>query len=342
MSALSFIKHPYTAAMQAEVAPHLPAIATFRSLIAPLIPQYPESFPLSQCIHDDRACYRWLKARHFNPVQATAMMTSALQYRAQHQLDTILSRPFPKAEQIRLGSRDSWHGHDKEGRPILISRFGSVDAAALHLMATDEERVTYHHYVSEFMHRIVLPQASARCGHLVDSFSCLFDMQGFSTALITKHSYNFVSATIRINSLLYPEAMGQCLIVNCPFVFAMGWNMVKAAIDDVTRSKIVIVRGLGQERISALIDAQELPEFLGGKCRCQGEGGCMVSSEMDVRFGSWLRQHDDCGRGCEETVVGRKGSNGSDGGETEAEYSSGSESEQLCADDSQQMIQSSA
>ena len=313
MTDLSFTKYPYSAAMTAEVSPHLAAIATFRSLLSPLLSQYPASFLLTQVMQDDRACYRWLKARHFSPQAALTMISSALSYRDEHQLDSILSRPFPKAEQIRRLSQDSLHGYDAEGRPVLISRFGSIDSAAISALCSDEERVHYHHYLSEYQHRVVLPAASARLGVLVDSFSCLFDMSGFSTAVITKANYSFVSARISINSLLYPEAMGCSLIVNAPLVFSVGWSMVKAAIDDATRSKILIVRGLPRDRITALIASEQLPAFVGGDCRCNGEqDGCMRHSDTNAAFDSWIRDHSEAvSAGCEETVL-RKGSDGSD------------------------------
>jgi hypothetical protein len=335
MTDLSFTKFPYSPSMTAEVSPHLTAIATFRSLLSSLLSQYPESFLLTQVTQDDRACYRWLKARHFNPQAALTMITAALQYRDEHQLDTILTRPFPKAEQIRRLSQDSLHGYDLEGRPVLISRFGAIDSAAIAALCSEEERVTYHHYLSEYLQRVVLPAASARRGVLVDSFSCLFDMSGFSTAIITKANYNFVSSSISINSLLYPEAMGCSLIVNAPFVFSVGWSMVKAAIDEATRSKILIVRGLPRDRITALIASEQLPAFVGGHCQCNGEqDGCMRSGDINSAFESWIHDHCEAvSAGCEETVL-RKGSDGSDA--EVSDYSNNDNGDEL------QMIQSSA
>jgi hypothetical protein len=193
--------------------------------------------------------------------------------------------------ELRRASHDSWHGWDKKGHPVFIERFGLVDSEEIGRMASSEERVYYHHYINEWVQRVLLIEASKRAGHLIDQVTTVFDMYHFSRSNITKSNYSFVSSTISINSLLYPEIMSACLIVNAPFVFTVGWNMVKSAIDEVTRAKITIVKGLFQDKINAVIDAKHVPTVLGGSCDCvtQHDNTTMCTSELDVMFEEYVK-----------------------------------------------------
>ena len=326
----SWTQYPYTEAQLSEMLPHTAAIASFRALLPPLLSLYPSSYPLHQALHCDRACYRWLKARSFSPSSALSMLKEALAYRAQHSLDTILTTPFPLAIPLRRLSHDSWHHTDLTGHPIFIERFGHADLPSLTALATPSERLHYHHFVSEYVQRILLPSASARAGHLVDSITSIFDMHGFSRATITTANYQHVSSTIKVAALLYPELMSACYIINAPWVFSMGWGMVKGMIDEQTRAKIAIVSGdmSAVKGVEGRIRLDKVPAGLGGTCRCGGGGkavsgeddgcgGCMWDSEEGRRFEEWVRAHEGVG---EDRQASRKGSDSL--GEMEREYSS--------------------
>ena len=280
---MTVTRFPYSPAMQAELAPHAAAIATFRASLSTLRFQYPDSLVLAACETEDRTCYRWLKARQFNQTAALTNLAAALAYRQLHQLDTILQRPFPLALKLRPASQAFWYGYDRSGNPVYIERFGLADSEAVAALCTAEQRVQYHHYISEYVQQVLLVDASQRAGHLVDQMTSVFDMTDFSRANITKANYAYVSACIHINSLLYPELMGQTVIVNAPFVFSIGWNMVKAAIDARTREKITITKGVPADKIGAVIDVAGLPTWLGGQ---KAESEQVAAFELFVRENS--------------------------------------------------------
>lgn len=81
----------------------------------------------------------------------------------------------------------------------------------------------------------------------------------------------------KIGSDYYPEIMGQCFIVNAPMLFTGVWAVVKGFIDEKTRKKITIMGGKYQKDLLELVEAENLPEFLGGKCTCAEHGGCLKS-----------------------------------------------------------------
>lgn len=76
----------------------------------------------------------------------------------------------------------------------------------------------------------------------------------------------------------YPENMGNMYVVNAPFVFSACWSVVKGFLDERTTQKIKIIGGSFQKPLLEMVDAANLPKFLGGECTCEKEGGCMKSN----------------------------------------------------------------
>lgn len=74
--------------------------------------------------------------------------------------------------------------------------------------------------------------------------------------------------------------MGQMYIVNAPMLFTGVWAVVKGFLDEKTRNKIHIKGSKYQNELLELVEAENLPDFLGGKCKC--EGGC-----LNVQPGPW-------------------------------------------------------
>lgn len=74
----------------------------------------------------------------------------------------------------------------------------------------------------------------------------------------------------------YPENMACMFVVNAPFLFAGVWAICKSFMDERTTKKVKIIGGGFQKSLLEVIDASQLPDFLGGTCKC--EEGCMKSN----------------------------------------------------------------
>ncbi|KAK1302510.1 hypothetical protein QJS10_CPB12g00052 [Acorus calamus] len=83
----------------------------------------------------------------------------------------------------------------------------------------------------------------------------------------------------KIDSDNYPETLGRMFIVNAGPGFRLIWNAVKSFLDPKTTSKIHVLGAKYQSKLLEIINASELPEFLGGTCTCSDQGGCLRSDK---------------------------------------------------------------
>lgn len=143
---------------------------------------------------------------------------------------------------------------------------------------TTEERLVRHYIQSyELLLKLRFPACSAVAGHRIEQGLTVIDLNGGSMKILTKKVYSLIQLAAKVGSDYYPEIMGQMYIVNAPMLFTGVWAVVKGFIDEKTRKKITIAGGKYQKDLLELVEEDNLPEFLGGKCNCAEFGGCMKS-----------------------------------------------------------------
>ena len=104
------------------------------------------------------------------------------------------------------------------------------------------------------------------------------DLNGGSMKILSKKVYGLIQLASKVGQDYYPEIMGQMFIVNAPMLFTGVWAVVKGFLDERTRQKIKILGGKYQKELLELVEAENLPDFLGGTCTCKEFGGCMYSN----------------------------------------------------------------
>ncbi|GJM89626.1 hypothetical protein PR202_ga05834 [Eleusine coracana subsp. coracana] len=75
------------------------------------------------------------------------------------------------------------------------------------------------------------------------------------------------------------ETLCRMYIINAGQGFKMLWNTIKSFLDPKTASKIHVLGNKYQHKLLEIIDECELPEFFGGKCKCDEYGGCQRSDK---------------------------------------------------------------
>jgi len=78
------------------------------------------------------------------------MFDTFIRHRSEHNVDTILETfIYPEYLKVLKCFPHSYHGVDREGRPILIERMGRIDTEQLFQITSSERILNYMRYFRE-------------------------------------------------------------------------------------------------------------------------------------------------------------------------------------------------
>ena len=112
---------------------------------------------------------------------------------------------------------------------------------------------------------------------------CIFGCSGLLSRRVSFGLFWFANRHSPSLPPAWASRLGQLLIINAPASFTMIWSVAKRWLDQRTVDKVDILGTDYLPRVLELIDEENLPTILGGKCTCEEYGGCALSSQ-----GPWL------------------------------------------------------
>ncbi|TYI27899.1 hypothetical protein ES332_A05G207400v1 [Gossypium tomentosum] len=146
-------------------------------------------------------------------------------------------------------------------------------------VTTVERYVRYHVQEFEKCFAIKFPACSIAAKRHIDSSTTILDVQGMGYKNFTKTAQDLVRRLQKIDGDNYPETLYRMFFINAGPGFKMGLKAVKSFLDSKTASKINVLGSNYQTKLLEIIEASELPQFLGGSCICSDQGGCMRSDK---------------------------------------------------------------
>jgi len=219
----------------------------------------------------DACLVRFLRAQHGHVNKAVKMFRNAAEWRKNKKPIEIAMR-YDAPQVIRQYRPGGILGRDKTGAPVFYDRIGQVDASIVK-HCTKEELEHFEIQKQELLTEI-FKKCSQVDGREHHQQLVVNDLAGLGMGHLSKNAISVVQAIIPVLDNYYPMRFTKMIIINPPFVFNVGWNLIKPFINESTKAQIEVVQGDPSKILLQYIDKDQLPKSLGGNLVINGDPYC--------------------------------------------------------------------
>jgi len=210
-------------------------------------------------------------------VESNKKIDLMIKWREEKEVEKIVHTKFEKEELFKSNWPAGFHGFGKSGHAIYVDRPGQINPAFLTENFTQDEIVNFHIQCMESLCRLKARNCEGKDSkdwkykHIV-----ILDLSGMGSKHCSSSFYTPLQGVIHIDQNYYPETLHKMIITNAPWVFKALWMVCSPWIDPITKGNIL----WGASNLKTYIDEESIPQFLGGKCKCEG-GKCLVAPFND-------------------------------------------------------------
>ncbi|KAG7402269.1 hypothetical protein PHYBOEH_003528 [Phytophthora boehmeriae] len=203
---------------------------------------------------------RFINAEKGDEVKALERYNETTEWRREEGVDRLLEEPSPHFQIIKENYPHYYHKCGKNGEPVYYEKPGKINLKALKAAGLTLDDLMHNYLmITEFLWQVI-EQDDNRKGISV------LDVDGIGISDFAGEAVEYVRKAASVSGRHYPERCAFIFVINVPSWFSMIWNTVKGMVDDVTREKVIIVRGKKKifEALSERIPVENIPVEYGG------------------------------------------------------------------------------
>ncbi|KAE9046070.1 hypothetical protein PR001_g1830 [Phytophthora rubi] len=203
---------------------------------------------------------RFILAEKGDEDKALERYNETTEWRREEGVDRLLEEPSPHFKIIKENYPHYYHKRGKNGEPVYYEKPGKINLKALKNAGLTLDDLMHNYLmITEFLWQVI-EQDDNRKGISV------LDVDGIGISDFAGEAVEYVRKAASVSGKHYPERCAYIFVINVPSWFSMIWNTVKGMVDDVTREKVIIVRGKKKifEALSERIPVENIPVEYGG------------------------------------------------------------------------------
>ncbi|RLN88921.1 hypothetical protein BBJ28_00023900, partial [Nothophytophthora sp. Chile5] len=203
---------------------------------------------------------RFVLAEKGDEDKALERYNETTEWRQEEGVDHLLEEPSPHFKIIKQNYPHYYHKRGKNGEPVYYEKPGKINLKALKGAGLTLDDLMHNYLmITEFLWQVI-EQDDNRKGISV------LDVDGIGISDFAGEAVEYVRKAAAVSGKHYPERCAFIFVINVPSWFSMIWNTVKGMVDDVTREKVIIVRGKKKilEALSERIPLENIPVEYGG------------------------------------------------------------------------------